>query len=241
MSSILIKNTVLDIRNEFAYKYLNKDFITDKSGVKTIDILDAKFVVDEDYIFSLPNQTYIENELQWYLSQSLNVMDLKPTPQIWVQVSDKFGFINSNYGWCVFSEENHNQYDNCKNELIKNPFSRRATMIYNRPEMWNDYNKEGRSDFMCTYATQFFIRDGKLLTSVYMRSNDAVFGFRNDFAWHLYVAKRLATDLELESGEITWHAGSLHMYEASFYLVDHYIKTGETHITLKDYKTLYNL
>jgi len=241
MNEILTKNNILDIRNEFAAKFLNKDFVIDKSGVKTIDILDAVFIVNEDFIFSLPNKEYIENELQWYLSKSLNVMDLQPTPKIWVQVADKFGFINSNYGWCIFSEENHNQYENCKNELKTNPFSRRATMIYNRPEMWNDYNKGGRSDFMCTFATQYAIRDGKLLTSVYMRSNDAVFGFRNDYAWQLYVSEKLALELELEVGRITWHAGSLHMYESSFYLVDHYIKTGEPHITLKDYKNLYTL
>lgn len=241
MKTILIKNTILDIRNEFCNKFLNKDFVIDKSGVKTIDILDAVFHVDEDFIFSLPNKEYIENELQWYLSQSLNVMDLNPTPKIWAQVADKFGFINSNYGWCILSSDNHNQYENCKNELIKNPLSRRATMIYNRPEMWNDYNKGGRSDFMCTYATQYFIREGKLLTSVYMRSNDAVFGFRNDYAWQLYVSEKLANDLGIEMGDMTWHAGSLHMYESSFYLLDHYIKTSEPHITLKNYKELYNI
>jgi len=232
---------VKSIRDLFAENYICDRYVKDKSGCNTIDIMNAQFVADEKYIFSLPNEDYIKNELQWYISQSLNVNDLNPTPKIWTQVADKDGFINSNYGWCIFSDENYNQYDHCLNELKDNPFSRRAVMIYNRPKMWDDYNKNGMSDFMCTFSTQYFIRNGKLLSSVYMRSNDAIYGFRNDFAWQLYVSKKLANDLNIEAGDITWHAGTLHIYESSFYLIDHYIKTGEDHITLKDYKNVYKV
>jgi len=241
MSKILTKNNVLDIRNEFASKFLNKDFVTDKSGVKTVEIIGAHFIVDEESIFGEINHEYVKDEIDWYFSESLNVNDLNNTPKIWKQVADKDGFINSNYGWCINHPDNFDQYQNCYNELVRNPDSRRAIMIYTRPSMQYDFCKNGRSDFMCTNTVQYFIRDNKLVTYVSMRSNDGWAGFRNDYQWQLYIAKGMTDRLNIELGEIIWNVGSLHIYEKQFYLIDHYIKTGDIHITLKDYKTLYNV
>jgi thymidylate synthase len=216
--------TVKNIRQQFVEEYKNQNFITDKAGVKTLEIISANFVADEQYIFGEQNEGYIQRELKWYLSQSLNVNDIEQTPKIWKQVADPSGFINSNYGWCILSNENYNQYDNCKNELLKNQNSRRATMIYNRPSMWLDYNKNGMSDFICTYAIQFFVRNNELICDVNMRSNDAWAGYRNDYAWHNYVFGKLAKDLNLKKGTMYWKSGSLHLYEKQFYLVQEYIE-----------------
>jgi len=213
---------VHDTREEFVKKYKNKEFEIDKTGVKVIELIGVNFVADEDHIFGKPNHDYIARELKWYLSQSLNVNDIENTPKIWKNVADKAGFINSNYGWCIFSKENGYQYNNCLNELRINRSSRRGAMIYNRPEMWVDYNKYGRSDFMCTYAVQFLIRNEILWSLVYMRSNDAIFGYKNDYAWHKYVSDMLAFDLNIENKKIIWNAGSLHIYEKQFYLLDEY-------------------
>ena len=216
---------VQDIRNQFIEKYINKDFEIDKTGVKTIDIVCASFEADEDHIFGVPNEDYQKRELEWYLSQSLNVNDIPGnTPKIWLQVADPSGFINSNYGWCVFSDANGNQYDHCLEELKRNRSSRRGTMIYNRPEMWYDYNKNGRSDFMCTYAVQFLIRNDILYCDVTMRSNDAIFGYNNDYAWHRYVLDKLAKDLGIEKTKMIWKAGSIHIYERHFKLINEYIQ-----------------
>lgn len=214
---------VQDIRNQLINEYKNKNFIIDKSGVKTIEIISANFIADEDYIFGQPNDEYVERELKWYLSQSLNVNDLEKTPKIWKQVADPSGFINSNYGWCIYSLENYSQYEHCKNELLKNPNSRRATMIYNRPSMWFDYNKNGMSDFICTYSCQYFIRDNKLIADINMRSNDCWAGYRNDKKWQDYVHQHLANDLNIEKGIMYWKAGSLHLYEKQFDLIEKYI------------------
>jgi thymidylate synthase len=219
---------VKDIRQQFVQKYIDKDFEVDKYGGKTIDLNCVQFEADENYIFGEPNDDYIRRELTWYLSQSLNVNDIENTPKIWKKVADPDGFINSNYGWCIFSKENGNQYDNCLNELKNNRSSRRGTMIYNRPEMWIDYNKNGRSDFMCTYAVQFLIRHNILWSYVLMRSNDAWAGYRNDYAWHKYVLNKLANDLEIEKTMMIWNSGSLHLYDRQFYLLDQYIVANKT-------------
>lgn len=217
---------IKDILHE---KYVNKEFRNigiDGHAVLTVEIQNANFEVDKPYIIREPNYEYFARELNWYISQSLNVNDIEgKIPQIWKNVSDVDGFINSNYGWCIWSDANFNQYKNCLEKLKENPHTRQAVMIYNRPSMQMDYNLNGRNDFMCTYSVQCFINevDSKRYLDyiVYMRSNDAVFGFNNDSLWHMHVQKQLVNDLKetypnIEQGKLFWNAGSLHVYERHF-------------------------
>lgn len=237
-----------NIRDLFSALLVEKEFtrvnreasMTGLTGNTTIEIVGASFVVDEDHIFGEVNWDYVAREEQWYNSMSLNVNDIPGgAPKIWQTVADKDGFINSNYGAVLYADWNFNQYDNVKKELSKNPGSRRATAIYNRPSMWIDYNKNGRSDFMCTNAVQYVIRKGALHAIVQMRSNDAIFGFRNDRSWQQHVLEKLAADLGVPVGKLYWQVGSLHVYERHYYLVDHFVCTGETHISMKDYREFY--
>lgn len=102
-------------------------------------------------------------------------------------------------------------------------------MIYTRPTMHDDWsgNGTGMDDFVCTNAVNYFIRDNKLHAVVQMRSNDVVFGYRNDVAWQRHVQRRLADDLidasdtffDLKPGSIIWNAASLHVYPRHFGLV----------------------
>jgi thymidylate synthase len=234
------------IRELLSHRYMAKDFVTDKSGVKTVEIVNANFVANEPFIFGSVNEDYVKRELEWYKSMSLDVYDIPgPVPQIWKQVADKDGFINSNYGWCVFSKDNNHQYYHVLTELEERPDSRRAIMIYTRPTMWGDHNRNGRSDFMCTNAVQYLIRNGKVHAVVQMRSNDAWAGYRNDYAWQKWVLDKLVEDLNTRIpvgytvGDIHWNCGSLHVYERNFYLIDHYVKTGEPHISKEDYDKRY--
>jgi thymidylate synthase len=218
---------VSNIRNIFKEKLKMGDFVTDKTGVKTVEIINASFFANQPAIFGTVNEDYVQRELEWYKSMSLNVNDIPGgPPEIWKMVANPNGYINSNYGWCIYSQQNGNQYENVLNELIKNPLSRRATMIYNRPTMHDDYNKGGMSDFMCTNTVQYLIRNNKLNALVYMRSNDAVFGYKNDYAWQKHVLEELVTDLRdqwletLEIGDIYWNVASLHVYERHFKFID---------------------
>lgn len=237
-----------DVRNLFvellaANKFTNvnrEGTMTALTGNTTIELIAATFIADEDAIFGEVNWDYVKREEEWYNSKSLNVNDIPGgAPQIWKAVADKDGFINSNYGWCVYSPANGGlygwdfnqpikdckpshtcQYDRALAELQKNPESRRAVMIYTRPNMWQDYNKNGRSDFMCTNTVQYVIRDGALHAVVQMRSNDAVMGYKNDRAWQMHILQKLASDLNVPVGNLYWHVGSLHVYARHYYLVD---------------------
>ena len=209
---------VEDIRQHFIDELMDSNFVTDKTGVKTIEMIGATFEADEPTIFGEVNDEYVERELEWYRSMSLFVEDIPgKTPAIWQQVASKHGKINSNYGWAIWHSKNYCQYENVLHELMNFPNSRRAVMIYTRPSMWDDYNENGMSDFMCTNAVQYMIRDGQLVAVVQMRSNDVVFGYRNDYAWQRYVADQLTKALGLDvEPKIIWHVGNLHVYERHF-------------------------
>jgi thymidylate synthase len=89
-----------------------------------------------------------------------------------------------------------------------------------------DYNKNGMSDFMCTNVVQYYIRKGKLHASVYMRSNDAIFGYKNDWAWQRYVQQEVLQGINgkcntvYDLGDLYWNVSSLHVYERHFKLVE---------------------
>jgi thymidylate synthase len=225
--------TIEEIRKYFADQYANKKFVVDKSGVTTLELVGASFCADEPSIFGEINDDYIQRELEWYLSMSLYVNDIPgAVPKIWKDVSSRDGKINSNYGYLMFSSENFCQYENVLMELTRSPNSRRAVAIYTRPTMHSNWCVDGMSDFICTNAVQYLIRDGALEVVVQMRSNDVVYGYRNDYAWQRYVQDKLVYDYncgtkkadKIVPGNITWQVGSLHVYERHYSLVEKYIQ-----------------
>jgi len=207
-----------DIRNAFRA-------IAPHPETGMIEIINASFIADEPAIFGTPNGEWHQRELDWYLSRSRNVYDIiEPIPAIWKQVASPSGKINSNYGWCIYSEENGSQYLNAIRSLKQNMHSRQAVMIYNRPSMHTDSTADGMKDFICTHSTHLMIREGLLHYIVNMRSSDAVFGYKGDRAWHSFVQQSALVDLaedypDLKLGPIYWNSGSLHVYPRHHHLV----------------------
>lgn len=218
-----------DILKLFKNKYKNDEF-----RGNTVELQNIHFICDKDYIVREPNYDYAKREIEWYESQSLNVNDIPGgAPTIWKQVATSLGYINSNYGWCIFGEDNGKQYEHCLKSLLKDHTTRQAVMIYTRPQMQNDWNKNEMHDFMCTHYVHCFLNEVQhpennvevyeLKYIVYQRSCDAVFGFNNDFQWHKYVYDKLYNDL-IEAGIpmsenkpfIEYNCGSLHVYDRHF-------------------------
>ena len=218
-----------DILKLFKNKYKNVEF-----RGNTVELQNIHFICDKDYIVREPNYDYAKREIEWYESQSLNVNDIpEGAPTIWKQVATSLGYINSNYGWCIFGEDNGKQYEHCLKSLLKDHMTRQAVMIYTRPQMQTDWNKNGMHDFMCTHYVHCFLNEVQhpennvevyeLKYIVYQRSCDAVFGFNNDFQWHKYVYDKLYNDL-IDAGIpmsenkpfIEYNCGSLHVYDRHF-------------------------
>lgn len=228
---------VNDIRNYFIEELKNENFTVDRSGQKTIELIGASFNADENAIFGEPNSGYIDAELNWYLSCSTNIYDIyvdRDPPKAWEYSANRHGEINSNYGHLIYSDKYFRQYDMVLDELLANMDTRRASMIYTRPSIWMEYNENNKNDFICTNSVTYYIRNGAIHAVVQMRSNDVVFGYKNDYAWQRYVLENLVKDYnycylesaadadyrkEMEVGNITWQVQNLHVYERHFDLV----------------------
>ena len=223
--------TIAAVREYFINQLKFSKFTTDRTGAKTIEMIGASFIADEDAIFGEPNQDYIDAELEWYDKQSTNINDIPygdEPPKAWKYAANSHGEINSNYGHLIYSDKYYCQYEKVINELEANPDSRRASMIYTRPSIWEEYNENGKNDFICTNAVTYYLRDDAVQCVVQMRSNDVVFGYKNDYAWQLYVLEQLVKDYndckengvpELKAGDLIWQVQNLHVYERHFHLV----------------------
>jgi thymidylate synthase len=196
--------TTKDIKNKFLGLYKNEVFAEDGN----LEIIGASFVLDEHTPFGKVSSQYAKDEHDWYMSQSLDVRDLRNTPKIWRDIASKDYKINSNYGYLVFSDENYNQYDEVLHALQMNPYTRQAIM------------KDGMYDFTCTSTVQYLFRDNKLNAIVTMRSSDFIFGMRYDSIWQKFIQEKLAKELGMDCGFIQWNAGSLHIYPRHFKLLE---------------------
>lgn len=229
--------------SSFLYPLYNK--ITNKEFVNTganasqtvgqetyVELIARKVQLDPyapyiyiDKNFQTPKK-YVKAELDWYKSMDLSIIghegiESNPTWQSCCTKDEKKE-INSNYGWCVFSEENGSQYDNCLEVLKKDKTTRNAIIMYNRPEIYKDYKRDGMHDMICTFMSHFFIRNNKLYMIHNMRSNDVRYGFIcSDLAWNCFVYQNMYEDLkstypDLEVGTIIWTSDSMHLYSRHF-------------------------
>ena len=214
--------TVDDIRQYFIQELRDENFTVDRTNSKTIELIGASFIADEEAIFGEPNVPYIDAELDWYLGCSTNINDIRykdEPPKAWQYAANEYGEINSNYGKLIFDDKYYRHFDNVVNELNHEPDSRRAVMIYNRPSIWTEFDENGKNDFICTNAVSYYIRDNHLQSVVQMRSNDVVFGYKNDYAWQRYVMNMVANEVDCEVGSLIWQVQNLHVYERHFDLV----------------------
>ena len=217
--------SALPFFKELAKKIEDQDFLTDKSGVKIVEVLCPKIVLDPTDLFidfetvKSPRE-YTYQEESWYDSHELRI-DRVSDVAIWKQVADSNHEINSNYGNLVFSRNNFSQFHNVLKTLSNHKESRQGLIIYTRPSIHYEWNSLGASDFICTNYQHFFIRNNKLVTVTSMRSNDSRFGFFNDIPWFHLVIQRMYEALKevysnLEIGDHIFIPNSFHVYERHF-------------------------
>jgi thymidylate synthase len=152
---------------------------------------------------------YAEAEWQWYLSGDNNINKLGEiygkVPEIWKQMADMKGDVNSNYGW---QWQRNKQLARIIDMLRNNNNTRQAAIsIYDAKEM-----KSYKYDTPCTYAVQFTIVDDKLNMCVTMRSNDLWYGFCNDQYCFSMLQQLVAKELNIPVGTYFHFAHNLHLY-----------------------------
>lgn len=149
---------------------------------------------------------YAVGELLWYLSGSNKLSAIKRYSKAWENLSDDGETVNSAYGYRIANQFGFNQWDFVRELLKKDPNTRQAVIHI------KDASDKPTKDTPCTVSLQFLLRDGKLHLTTYMRSNDIWLGFPYDVFSFTCLQILMANELDVEIGEYTHIAGSLHLY-----------------------------
>jgi len=162
------------------------------------------------------NEDYAILEWLWYLNADPSVTNIGKFASIWNDIADSHGRVESNYG--VYLKP---QWYWVVEELIKDPDSRRATIVINH----STHKNKNPKDYPCTQYIHFFIRNNKLHLQVSMRSNDAVFGFCNDVFTFCLFQQLMKNELNnrglhVDLGKYYHAAGSFHVYDRHYRMMD---------------------
>lgn len=156
---------------------------------------------------------YAIGEMLWYMSANPSLSAIQHYTKAWDRMSDNGETVNSNYGYIIQKAYNFNQYEYCKQLLIKDKNSRQAIIHIKVPK---NTLEQPTKDLNCTVCLQFLIRENKLYCTTYMRSNDLWLGFPYDVFQFTCLQVRMAMELGLDIGTYTHVASSLHLYERDF-------------------------
>ncbi len=210
--------------------YTRPDFDVSPRGQRTKENLGVAIEITDPYSRYITNSYrkfslgYAIGEWLWYERGSDSLEEIAYYSKFWNKVSDNGETVNSAYGHRILGKHPLlpvNQWEYVKNELVRDTYSRRAICIIAAPI---DMLKETK-DFPCTVYLQFFIRDSALHLSANMRSNDLVLGFANDIVAFTLLQEKMLVELrqtmpELRMGSYHHYAGSLHIYERNFPLIE---------------------
>lgn len=190
-----------------------------------------------------PPYRYLLGELCFYLSGSNMADFIASYSPFWKSISKEDGTVNSGYGHRIFGKSDRvqfiDQWSMVKDILKADPDSRQAIINIHVPAD----RVEASRDLPCTLTLQFFIRNLKagpgepvapaLHMIVNMRSNDLVKGFTIDFFQFSMLQEILMLELkreafpDLQLGAYFHNAGSFHVYEPDFALIDEVVKEHE--------------
>ncbi|MDI9364246.1 MAG: thymidylate synthase [Flavobacterium sp.] len=165
------------------------------------------------------NFPFAIGETIWHLSGSNELSFIEHYAKEWKNVSeDGTSICGSCYGYKIFNTQKGESQWQRLIKLFKDD-------IYTRRGVLDFYSSENTlqlslKDVACTCTIQFLVRNNKLDATVYMRSNDIVWGLPNDIFFFTFLQEMLAVELGVELGVYNHIAGSLHLYERHFVLAD---------------------
>lgn len=216
---------------------------TSPRGQKVKEIIGFNITIDDprNRIIISParkiSYRYLLAEFIWYMSGQSHVSTIKDYAPFWASIAAEDGTVNSNYGYRLFGyspDIPYNQWEKTKELFKKDIDTRQAVMHINASY---DYTKDTK-DRPCTLTLQWFIRDNKLILKVGMRSNDIVMGFGNDVFQFTMLQELMLLQLrqegfpDLELGPYLHDAGSMHLYDRHFKMVDQVLDNLTTEDTI---------
>ncbi|HEY1645457.1 MAG TPA: thymidylate synthase [Candidatus Saccharimonadales bacterium] len=184
------------------------------------------------------NYRFMIAEWLWIYGAFEDVETLAKYNSIMKNFSDDGQILSGAYGPRLFT-----QWDYILSSLRK-PDSRQAVAT-----IWTPSPKDSK-DIPCTISVQWLIREGKIHTTVNMRSSDIWLGLPYDFFNFSQLTNALASKLDVEVGSVTFNLGSSHLYSKDYNTAKEVISEGdydslasppiETNIDQKQAKAILN-
>lgn len=194
------------------------------------------------------NLDYAKKEWLWYLGADPKDDSIVEHAKMWQKLQQPDGTFYSNYGQYIFGlDDEDTQFDYVIHTLLKDPGSRRASMVL----LSREHLFQENIDTVCTYSINFTIENGYLHMTVMMRSNDVIFGFTNDAFcfWQLYMMVYTVLQSQmngLKVGFYTHFTNSMHVYERHYDMIRDiavdgsagYTRTAVPQMTMDDVREL---
>lgn len=179
-------------------------------------------------------------ELCWYLRGDSDLETLVYYNKRAPQFSDDGKTVNSDYGrrlfgWRAVGGVYKSQWEICRDELLRDPDSRRAVMHVNDVDDIFALGTAGTKDFPCTMSLQLMIRGGRLHMQTNMRSGDVSWGMPYDVFSFTVMQELFMLELK-ELGAPIDDIGSYHHSCGSLHLYGYHYDTAER-VALEDVET----
>ena len=207
----------------------------DRTGTGTRSVLgrQVRYDLAEGFPLLTTKKLHIRSilhELLWFLSGETNIQYLQDNGvSIWNDWATESGELGPVYGaqwrrWQGADGQVFDQVAALVDGLKNNPDSRRHIISGWNVALLPDESKKpwenAEAGLMalppCHLLYQFYVADGKLSTSFYIRSNDLFFGNPYNTASLAFLTHMLAQQCDLDVGEIVMSIGDAHIYTNHF-------------------------
>lgn len=187
---------------------------TSPRGIVTRELLNLslEFGYGQERIFHPlfnDNADYLKKELEWYSRGDFKDLSILEHAKIWKgHVTD--GMLYSNYGGWLWGHGIKQQGLIHAVNMVRSDRSTRRAVAYIGA---NDLVHSSNRDVPCTLGLQFIIRNDQLYTRVWMRSQDAYLGLRNDLVAFWFFARVFGKLTDSRPYMLRLDVGSFHLYE----------------------------
>lgn len=224
--------TYLDLLNDVMQNGVDKQ---DRTGTGTRSVFGRQLRYDLAQGFPLLTTKKLHirsilHELLWFLTGDSNIRYLKENGvSIWDEWATESGELGPVYGaqWRRWIGEDGQEFDQISalvEGLKNNPDSRRhiingwnvALLPDERKKPWENAAQGKMALPPCHVLYQFYVANGKLSASLYIRSNDLFLGNPYNTASLAFLTHMLAQQCDLDVGEIVLSIGDAHIYSNHF-------------------------
>ncbi|MEZ4702808.1 MAG: thymidylate synthase [Rhodothermales bacterium] len=190
----------------------------DRTGTGTISVFGYQMRFDLQAGFPLltTKKVFFKGlayEMLWFLQGATNIQYLTDHGvTIWNEWADAEGNLGPVYGkqwraWRAADGREIDQIAGVIDAIRKNPDSRRIIV-----NAWNVGEIDQMALPPCHMFYQFYVANGRLSCSLYIRSNDLFLGAPFNIAEYALLTHMIAQQCDLDVGELVYTIGDAHIY-----------------------------